>query len=207
MLAPQLVQELLTPAAQQATIGPMQRRGTWRLGDGLDRDGLFWLAVSVGVVLITAVWGGFYSAEARREWFRILQKPMLYPPEQVFGIAWTLLYGLMAVAAWLVGRSRHSKTGRLALHALVLYVLQLVLHVLWNYVFFFAQRFGWAAVVMILLLIVTLATAWLFFRVRPVAGWLFLPTLLWVSFATYLACAIAALHSETARSVARRLLG
>ncbi len=185
----------------------MNRHLPLRLGDALDRDGLFWLAVSFGVVLITAVWGGFYTAEAQREWFRTLSKPTLYPPERVFGIAWTVLYALMAVAAWLVGRSQRAERGHLVPHALVLYGLQLVLHVVWNFAFFFAQRFGWSAVVMALLLIVTSATAWLFFRVRPAAGWLFLPTLLWVSFATYLSFAISALHSETARAVVRRLLG
>ncbi len=185
----------------------MQRRFTLSAVDALDRDGVFWLVVSLGIVLVVAVWGGFYTVEAQRGWFQTMRRPPLYPPEKMFGIAWTALYAMMAVAAWLVGRSRVSPTGRLVPHALVLYGLQLALHVVWNYVFFFARRFGWSAAVMGVLLLVTCATTWLFFRVRRSAGWLFLPTLLWVLFATYLAAGIAYHHSESARAAMRRLFG
>jgi tryptophan-rich sensory protein len=113
-------------------------------------------------------------------WYAALMKPSWNPPSWIFGPAWTLLYTLMAVAAWLVwkrvGFSR----------PLAFYFVQLALNAAWTPIFFGAHQLGWALMEIILLWIMVLLTLLSFRRVTSSAGWLFLPYLAWVSFASFL---------------------
>lgn len=116
-------------------------------------------------------------------YFDALRKPPLTPPPVAFGPAWTALYLLMGVAAWLVWRE--GLTRRTAL-ALGLFVAQLTLNFAWSLIFFGRQRLGIALIEILALWMTILATVIAFWRVRTAAGALLLPYLAWVSFATYL---------------------
>jgi tryptophan-rich sensory protein len=113
-------------------------------------------------------------------WYATLVKPAWNPPAWVFGPAWTLLYTLMALAAWLVWK--RVGWGR----PLWLYFLQLLLNAAWTPIFFGAQQLGWALVEIVLLWIAILFTLRSFYRVSRTAGALFAPYLAWVTFATVL---------------------
>ncbi len=110
-------------------------------------------------------------------WYAALQKPSWNPPAWVFGPAWTLLYTLMAVAAWLVWK--RVGFGK----PLTLYFVQLALNAAWTPIFFGAHQLGWALFEIVLLWIAILATLLSFRRVNRAAGWLFVPYLAWVTFA------------------------
>lgn len=111
------------------------------------------------------------------EWYAALQKPSWNPPAWLFGPAWTLLYTLMAIAAWLVWkRVGFAKP-------LKLYFVQLALNAAWTPIFFGAHQLGWALFEIVLLWIAILATLVSFRRVNSTAGWLFVPYLAWVTFA------------------------
>jgi tryptophan-rich sensory protein len=117
------------------------------------------------------------------EWYAGLAKPSWNPPSWVFGPVWSVLYTLMAVAAWLVW----CRGGWQAQHRpLTLYLIQLALNAVWTPLFFGFQRPGIALVDIMLLFIAIAATLRAFLRVRPVAGWLLVPYLIWVGFATVL---------------------
>ncbi len=116
-------------------------------------------------------------------WYAALVKPAWSPPAWLFGPVWTLLYVLMAVAAWLVWREGGWLRQR---RALTLYLVQLVLNAAWTPIFFGLRQPGWALVEIIALWIAILATLLAFKRVRPLAAWLLAPYLAWVSFATVL---------------------
>ena len=116
-------------------------------------------------------------------YFRDLRKPPATPPPAVFGPAWTILYLLMAVAAWLVWRE--GLTRRTAL-ALGLFAAQLTLNFAWSLIFFGQHRAGAALLEIAVLWLVILATIIAFWRVRPAAAALLVPYLGWVSFAAYL---------------------
>jgi len=116
-------------------------------------------------------------------YFNALRKPPATPPPAVFGPAWTILYLLMAVAAWLVWRE--GLTRRTAL-ALGLFAAQLTLNFAWSLIFFGQHRAGAALLEIAVLWLVILATIIAFWRVRPAAGALLVPYLGWVSFAAYL---------------------
>jgi len=114
------------------------------------------------------------------DWYAALHKPSWNPPPWIFGPAWTLLYTLMAVAAWMVWR----KVG--FARPLGLYFIQLALNASWTPVFFGAHALGWALLVIIAMWIAILATLLSFRIVSPLAGWLMVPYQLWVTFATAL---------------------
>lgn len=113
-------------------------------------------------------------------WYAALHKPAWNPPAWVFGPAWTLLYTLMAVAAWLVWKRIGWK------RPLLIYFVQLALNAAWTPIFFGARELGWALVDIIALWIAILLTMRDFHRVSRPAGWLFAPYLGWVTFAAIL---------------------
>jgi tryptophan-rich sensory protein len=63
-----------------------------------------WIALLawIGICFAVAGWGGRWTAGEITGWYRTLTRPAIAPPNWVFGPAWTLLYALMAVAAWRV---------------------------------------------------------------------------------------------------------
>ena len=117
------------------------------------------------------------------EWYEALAKPGWTPPDAVFAPVWSVLYVLMAVAAWLVW-SRAGFAG--AGVALSLFIVQLVLNALWSYLFFGARRPDLAFLEVILLWAVILLVTVLFWRETRIAGVLMVPYLAWVGFASCL---------------------
>ncbi len=141
------------------------------------------LALWLLLVFVAAALGSLGSREAP-EFYAQLALPAWAPPAGWFGPVWTVLYLLMAVAAWLVWRDPHPHRG-----AIALFGLQLAANVLWSWLFF-AWRTGEGALVDILVLdVLVAATMAAFWRVRPTAGVLLLPYLAWILFATALTVA------------------
>jgi translocator protein len=146
---------------------------------------LFWLALCFAVA-----WFGAQFQPG--DWYRELAKPGFTPPDWIFGPVWTVLYAMMGVAAWLVWRD-HGIAG--APMALGLFAVQLALNGLWSFIFFGLQRPGLAFLEILLLWAAVLATLGAFRHLQPLAGWLLLPYLLWVSFAAMLNLAIWRLNA------------
>lgn len=137
-----------------------------------------WFVVSFAASAVGAV----ASVQAGTFYGQLLQPPWA-PPSSVFGPVWTALYALMAISAWLVWRSGGMRTHRAALS---LFVLQLSLNALWTWLFFAWHVGGWAFAEIVVLWFLIVATLVSFWRVRPLAGVLLIPYLLWVSFASVL---------------------
>lgn len=133
----------------------------------------FWVLISLSA-------GFIGSRFPPGEWYDSLAKPSFNPPGWVFGPVWTLLYILMGIAVWLAWKEQGFST------AVYLFMAQLALNALWSYLFFGANRPGLAFMEIILLWVLILLTMILFWRVRTAAGVLFIPYLLWVSFASVL---------------------
>jgi len=143
------------------------------------------LGLVIAVVATEAVGGASALAAGGdfRSYFDALRRPPLTPPPAAFGPAWSTLYLLMGIAAWLVWRRGVNEKSAAALG---LFVAQLVLNALWSIIFFGSHKLGWALLEIALLWMMILATIIAFWRVRPLAAALLLPYLAWVSFATYL---------------------
>lgn len=120
-------------------------------------------------------------------WYKTIEKPSWNPPDYVFGPVWTTLYVLMGIAAWLLWKPEGF---RAAAKPMALFGGQLVLNVAWSFIFFGLHQPGWAFVEIVILWLAILATTMGFFRCSTIAGWLLVPYLAWVSFASVLNFAI-----------------
>jgi tryptophan-rich sensory protein len=147
-----------------------------------------WLLVS----FVAAAIGAAASIQAAN-FYAQLQQPFWAPPAQVFGPVWSCLYLLMGIAAWLVWREEKKPSKRAAL---ALFVIQLGFNALWSWLFFRWHLGALAFADVLLLLALILATLMSFWRIRPLAGALLLPYLLWVSFATALNYAVWQLNPQ-----------
>ncbi|MBT8126636.1 MAG: tryptophan-rich sensory protein [Gammaproteobacteria bacterium] len=137
-----------------------------------------WLVVS----FVASAVGAVESINAK-SFYSQLAQPIWAPPPWLFGPVWTVLYALMAIAAWLVWRSGGFRSNRIALS---LFLVQLALNALWSWLFFAWNRGALAFADIVLLWVFIVATLVFFWRVRPLAGSLLIPYLLWVSFASAL---------------------
>jgi translocator protein len=153
-----------------------------------------WLVLAGFLVLCfgVAALGSMFTSSAMPEWYMSLEKPAFNPPAWVFGPVWTLLYAMMAVAAWLVWREAGFGGATVALS---MFFVQLALNLAWSGIFFGLREPGWAMLEILALWSAIVATLVLFFRHSSVAGWLMTPYLLWVSFAAVLNAAIWRLNA------------
>jgi len=137
-----------------------------------------WLALSFAASAVGAV----ASIQAKSFYGQLVQ-PDFAPPPFVFGPVWTMLYALMGIAAWLVWRCGGFRNNQ---QALTLFLVQLALNALWSWLFFAWHRGAFAFTDIVVLWLFIAATLVSFWRVRPLAGALLIPYLLWVSFAALL---------------------
>jgi benzodiazapine receptor len=141
-----------------------------------------WLLASFAAAAV----GGVASANAG-DFYQQLARPAWAPPSWLFGPVWSVLYLLMGIGAWLVWRERGFRGAR---GALWLFVVQLAANALWTWLFFAWRRGALAFGEILLLWVLIAATITAFWRVRPLAGALLIPYLLWVTFATALTFAV-----------------
>jgi benzodiazapine receptor len=123
-------------------------------------------------------------------WYAALAKPAWTPPGWLFGPVWTVLYVMIAISAWLVWQRQRRVSP-----ALALWGAQLVLNGIWSWLFFGLERPGLAAIDIVVLLAMIIATALAFARVSRPAALLLVPYAIWVSFATALNLAIWRLNA------------
>lgn len=154
---------------------PVERKAYW--------GALFLLLLASA---LTAAIGGLGSADAPT-FYTGLDQPDWAPPPAVFGPVWTILYALMAVAAWLVVRGVGWPQAR---PAMALHFVQLAFNGLWSWIFFKWQMGALAFVEILFLWGILLLTIRAFWRARPLAGALMLPYLAWVTFAAALTYAV-----------------
>lgn len=141
------------------------------------------LVVAIVICFAAAGLGAAATTPEIRGWYASIAKPAWNPPDWIFGPVWTLLYLMMAVAAWLVWRRAGFAGAKLPL---ALFAIQLALNSLWSVLFFGLHNPGAAAVEIVLLWGTILATLIAFRRRSRWAGGLLVPYLAWVSFASAL---------------------
>jgi len=117
-------------------------------------------------------------------WYAGLVKPALNPPSWVFGPAWTTLYALMGIAAFLVWKNGWEE--KEVKKALSVFGIQLILNAIWSVIFFGLHSPGWALVDIIALWLAIVWTMVVFYKISKPATYLLILYILWVSFASYL---------------------
>ena len=143
------------------------------------------IAISLGTgglaALLTGAGSDFYSS---------LNKPALAPPAWLFPVVWTVLYILMGVSAYLV----YESVCRSKRRALAVYAAQLAVNFVWSLVFFNAEAFLAAFILIIVLWVLIISMIAAFHRCSPAAAYLQIPYLLWVTFAAYLTWSVYSLN-------------
>lgn len=143
------------------------------------------------LVFAAAAVGSWFTAQSVGTWYQVLRKPPWNPPDWVFGPVWTLLYLLMAVAAWLVWR-RTGLSG--APQVWGAFFLQLALNVVWSALFFGLRSPLVALLDLILLIAAIVMTILCFLKTSRTGAWLLLPYLAWVLYALTLNVAIVMMN-------------
>ncbi|WP_291632730.1 TspO/MBR family protein [Clostridium sp.] len=123
---------------------------------------------------------GFLSMTPQNT-YENFNKPSFSPPGWVFPVVWTILFFLMAVAAYRIWMK--GKSGEGVRKALVLYGIQLFLNFLWSIIFFRFRLYAIAFLELLLLLVFILLTTFEFYRIDKPAAYLMIPYIAWVSFA------------------------
>lgn len=150
---------------------------------------MFWLLFCIFLLacLGAGATGGLFPPG---DWYRTLQKPKWTPPDWVFPLTWTTLYLCMAAAG---ARAALQDGNGLAM---ALWSLQIALNGLWTPVFFGLRRIRLGMVVLGGLWISVAATMLALWQIDSLAGWLFLPYLVWVSIAAALNASVWRLNPE-----------
>ena len=133
----------------------------------------------LGACMAAATTGSMFGPG---DWYDRLDKPSWTPPNWLFPIAWTVLYLAMAYAAW---RVAVSGSDVLAL-GLAFWALQIALNTLWTPVFFGKRQIFHALIVIGAMWVAVLLTTAAFLAADLIAGLLFVPYLIWVSYAAAL---------------------
>jgi len=144
-----------------------------------------WIALVASLMLcaFVGVAGSWFSREALADWYPVLRKPELNPPNWLFAPVWTILYLVMGLAAWIVWRAFPAPH---VVGALLIFVAQLALNFFWSVIFFHWRRPDAAFVDLLMMWLAIVATIIAFAAVSPLAAALLVPYLAWVTFAGYL---------------------
>ncbi len=152
------------------------------------------IAALLGFLLLSvavSALGGMLTASSIATWYPTLTKPTVNPPDWVFGPVWSLLFLMMAVAAWRVWRRAGWRRGG---PSLMLYMLQLGVNLGWSALFFGLQRPDLALIDCLVLLVLIAFTALSFWQHDNWAALLMVPYAAWVAFACVLNSSIVVLN-------------
>ncbi|MBM3202048.1 MAG: tryptophan-rich sensory protein [Chlamydiae bacterium] len=144
-----------------------------------------YLSLLIWIVALIAI-GGVIGSLTKPEistWYSTLHRSTLTPPNYVFPIAWTILYGIIGACGWLIWRA--SSFPKLSVIK-TLYVTQLILNWSWTPLFFHYHLTGFSLVVLGVMDILVGTLIWLAYWKMRAVSLLMIPYLLWILFASYL---------------------
>ncbi len=133
-----------------------------------------------------------FTLSAIPTWYSTLNKPAFSPPNWVFGPAWTTLYFLMGVSAYLIWQKGPKK--KQVKEALAYFLAQLFFNFIWSILFFGLRSPILGLIDILILWVLIVMTIIKFYRLSKPAAYLLIPYLLWVSFATILNISIVLLN-------------
>lgn len=142
------------------------------------------LAASIIICQLAGIIGTIFTSPKIDTWYAELSKPFFNPPSWVFAPVWTILFILMGISLYLVWRKGFDIPRVRA--AMIIFSIHLVLNVAWSAVFFGAESLIGGFVVIALLWFSIFVTILRFYDISKKAGYLFIPYILWVTFAAIL---------------------
>jgi len=143
------------------------------------------------IILAGSLSGWLSNSGYGNTWFDALTKPFFMPPGWAFGVVWPILYAFLGIAVALILAEPPSDKRR---NALIVFFAQLALNFAWSPVFFAAHAIRPALAIIVVMAGLAALAAGQFRQIRPLAGALMLPYLLWLCFAFALNSAIGNLN-------------
>lgn len=150
------------------------------------------LSVSILVCELVGILSTPFTIASIPTWYAGLIKPPFSPPNWLFGPVWTILYFLMGIAAYFIWK-KGLKNKKVKI-ALKYFLIQLLLNFIWSPLFFGLHLPLLALFDICILLVMIVMTMKQFRGISKPAFYLFIPYLLWVSFATLLNLSIVILN-------------
>ena len=141
------------------------------------------LLKNLAIPLLIGFIAGFLTRQGTENFALNVKQPPFAPPAVLFPIVWTILYALMGFSAYIIENSPQTPQRN---RALVLYYIQLFFNFLWSFIFFNFNNYLAAFVWIVALLILIIATTIEFYKIKPIAGYLMIPYIVWVSLAAVL---------------------
>ena len=132
---------------------------------------------------VTAALCGYLNDFGLNTFYTKIDLPILTLPNNVFPLVWGILYTLLIISTTLVLGSSDSIKIKSALQ---IFWLNMLLQIIWTYIFFYSGMFLAGFFVLMLLDFITVLLIDAYFHLRKIAGYLLLPYLFWLLFATYL---------------------
>src|SRR3569833_524136 len=148
--------------------------------------------ISLAITLAIGFVASLFTRPQIAWWDRTLNKPSFNPPNWLFAPVWTLLYIMIAIAAYLVWKRRDNS--RVYFITVIIYTIQLALNFSWSIIFFGLHGIFPALIIISMLWgSIILNIRW-FNKFNQTAAWLLVPYLLWVTFAGLLNLSIYLLN-------------
>src|SRR6478609_1559932 len=141
------------------------------------------LALSLMIPLLIGAIAGYFTTQAIPTWYTTLNQPSFNPPNSVFGPVWTTLYLLMGISLYLVWQ---LPKGKVRDRGMMIFGIQMMLNFAWSFLFFYFHTMGLALIDIVVLWASIAFMIFTFHKLKPIAAYLNLPYILWVSFATIL---------------------
>lgn len=142
------------------------------------------LTIAILVCLLAGFIGSVFTSKSVSTWYTTLKKPSFNPPDWVFAPVWTAIFILMGVSLYLVwSKGLEAKGVKIAI---IIFCVQLLLNILWSFLFFGLQSPFYAFMDITVLWFIILLMIIYFYRISPVSSYLLFPYISWVSFATVL---------------------
>ena len=127
-------------------------------------------------IILAATIGSMASSSAAYDiWYLSLEKSKLNPPSYVFGIVWPILYIFMMISSYLTYKKVFS-----------IFIIQLFFNAVWSWLFFRFQMPLVALLDIYLLIAINIFILNLMYKENKLAFFLFIPYVMWISFASYL---------------------
>ena len=148
----------------------------------------------IGWVVLTLAFGGIGALIAgNNDTYDNYIQPPLSPPGWLFPVVWTVLFILMGIGAAIVYNKKDTNPEEVR-DALIIYAVNLALNFFWSIIFFNLEAYLFAFIWLVLLWITIVIMIIAFKKISPVAAYLQIPYLIWVTFAGYLNYAIYLLN-------------
>lgn len=141
------------------------------------------LIISIILPLGLGALAGTITPQSDPGWYESINRPSFNPPGWVFGPVWSALYILMGISLYLIWKTDASRNRN---QAILIFFIQLLLNFAWSFIFFYFKMIGLALIEIITLWIFIVIMLVKFYKIKPIASYINIPYLLWVTFASVL---------------------